>query len=269
MGGDRSTPLRLLTRKLFTTPRTPKRIRYGSLNPSSAPILSLGNIVPTSGKSTQKAFIFNPYRKLAKLSLNLDRLSCISCRCMKFASRSAIESESSANAGSRICSGKDDEPSVLPWPWLSRRDVREPGRRGVVGREEGAGRELDLFTEVPSILEECSSSPATRHSDSSAMLESRGMFTIVHEPRTGLTWGNLASVGKPPGHGVDPTPLILRASKKLVEVENVMTYTPNIYLTPSASHRSCICMLLFCPSIQSQLEIHVLAPPRPPYTFTL
>jgi len=32
---------------------------------------------PTSGKSTQKAFMFMPYRKLAKLSLNLLKLSCI------------------------------------------------------------------------------------------------------------------------------------------------------------------------------------------------
>ena len=95
--------------------------------------------------------MFNPYRKLAKLSLNLDRLSCISWRCMKFASRSAIESESSANAGSNICIGEEDKPWGLLWPWLSRRDVREPGRRGVVGREEGAGRELGRFTEAPSI----------------------------------------------------------------------------------------------------------------------
>ena len=64
----------------------------------------------TSGKSTQKAFIFNPYRKLAKFSLNLDKLSCINWRCMKFASRSAIESESSANAGSKESKGKPDAP---------------------------------------------------------------------------------------------------------------------------------------------------------------
>lgn len=53
--------------------------------------------IGASGKSTQKAFIFNPYRKLAKLSLNRVRLSCISCKCIKLASRSAIESASSAN----------------------------------------------------------------------------------------------------------------------------------------------------------------------------
>lgn len=66
----------------------------------------------TSGKSTQKAFMFMPYKKLAKLSLNRLRLSCISCKCMKLASKSAIESESSAKAGSRDSSGKTDEPDL-------------------------------------------------------------------------------------------------------------------------------------------------------------
>ena len=64
----------------------------------------------TSGKSTQKAFMFIPYKKAAKLSLNLLRLSCINCTCMKLASRSAIESESSAKAGSRDSRGKAEEP---------------------------------------------------------------------------------------------------------------------------------------------------------------
>lgn len=92
----------------------------------------------TSGKSTQKAFMFMPYKKLAKLSLNLLKLSCINCRCMKLASRSAIESESSANAGSRDSRGKaeaEDAPGVKVW--LSRREVREEGRSGVEGREGG------------------------------------------------------------------------------------------------------------------------------------
>ena len=66
----------------------------------------------TSGKSTQKAFMFMPYRKLAKLSLNRLKLSCISCKCMKLASRSAIESESSAKAGSRDSSRKAEEPDL-------------------------------------------------------------------------------------------------------------------------------------------------------------
>jgi hypothetical protein len=34
--------------------------------------------VGASGKSTTKAFMLRPYRKLAKLSPNLLRLSCIS-----------------------------------------------------------------------------------------------------------------------------------------------------------------------------------------------
>lgn len=45
--------------------------------------------------------MFMPYRKLAKLSLKRVKLSCISCRCMKLASKSAIESASSANCGSK------------------------------------------------------------------------------------------------------------------------------------------------------------------------
>ena len=111
--------------------------------------------VLTSGKSTQKAFIFNPYRKLAKFSLNLDRLSCINCMCIKFASKSAIESESSAKAGSRDSRGNAEE--VLPPGvnvWLSRSEVREPGRRGVVGREGGRLREEDLFAVLFSIVTE-------------------------------------------------------------------------------------------------------------------
>lgn len=55
---------------------------------------------------------------------------------MKLASRSAIESESSANAGSRASSGVSDAPPKLPLP-ESRREDREEGRRGVVGRERG------------------------------------------------------------------------------------------------------------------------------------
>lgn len=55
---------------------------------------------------------------------------------MKLASRSAIESESSAKAGSKESKGKAED--VLPpgvKVWLSRNDVRELGRRGVMGRE--------------------------------------------------------------------------------------------------------------------------------------
>lgn len=100
----------------------------------------------TSGKSTQKAFIFMPYRKLAKLSLNRLRLSCMSCRCIKLASRSAIESLSSANPGSSASSGKAEV--AVDWPgvkvWLSRREVWEEGRSGVEGREGGWAREAEV-----------------------------------------------------------------------------------------------------------------------------
>ena len=95
-----------------------------------------GQTRPTSGKSTQKAFIFSPYKKLAKFSLNLARLSCINCKCIKFASKSAIESENSANSGSKTSRGTALEFPVLALP-DSRRDDREEGRSGVVGRERG------------------------------------------------------------------------------------------------------------------------------------
>lgn len=79
--------------------------------------LSLDASGHTSGKSTQNAFIFNPYKKLAKLSLNRVKLSCINCRCMKFASRSAIESASSANCGSRALMAGWLYPALLMlWP---------------------------------------------------------------------------------------------------------------------------------------------------------
>lgn len=79
--------------------------------------------------------MFIPYKKLAKLSLNRLKLSCISCRCIKLASKSAIESASSAKAGSRGSRGDVEEPVSGVKVRLSRRDVRELGRRGVEGRE--------------------------------------------------------------------------------------------------------------------------------------
>src|SRR5277367_2883062 len=85
-----------------------------------------------SGKSTQNAFMFKPYKKLAKLSLNLAKLSCINCKCMKLASKSAIESDSSANAGSNDSRGASDAPMRLDLP-----DSRDEGRKGVVGRDVG------------------------------------------------------------------------------------------------------------------------------------
>src|ERR1700760_4434155 len=85
----------------------------------------------TSGKSTQNAFMFNPYKKLAKFSLNLAKLSCINCKCMKLASKSAIESDNSANSGSNTSSGTS---LVLPTLFLadSRREDLEDGLKGVV-----------------------------------------------------------------------------------------------------------------------------------------
>jgi hypothetical protein len=93
-------------------------------------------VLLTSGKSTQNAFIFNPYRKLAKFSLNLDKLSCINCRCIKLASKSAIESDNSANAGSKASRGASVAPPMLVFP-DSRNEDLEEGRKGVVGRESG------------------------------------------------------------------------------------------------------------------------------------
>ncbi len=101
--------------------------------------------------------MFSPYKKLAKLSLNLDKLSCISCKCMKLASRSAIESDSSAKAGSSDSKGNSEEllPAAKPWPSL--REVRELGRKGVVGRDDGLLRDADVDLLVPlfSMIDHC------------------------------------------------------------------------------------------------------------------
>jgi hypothetical protein len=106
--------------------------------------------VNTSGKSTQKAFIFNPYKKLAKFSLNLAKLSCINCICMKLASKSAIESDSSAKAGSKDSKGASEAPATLDFLPDSRRDERDDGRRGVVGRERGLRLpDVERFTLLP------------------------------------------------------------------------------------------------------------------------
>lgn len=80
--------------------------------------------------------MFSPYRKLAKFSLKRARLSCMICKCMKLASRSAMESESSAKAGSKLSRGNAEPPPVLDLP-DSRKEEREAGRKGVVGRETG------------------------------------------------------------------------------------------------------------------------------------
>jgi len=55
---------------------------------------------------------------------------------MKLASKSAIESDSSAKTGSNASKGASDAPATLDLP-DSRREEREDGRRGVVGREMG------------------------------------------------------------------------------------------------------------------------------------
>lgn len=93
--------------------------------------------------------MFIPYRKLAKLSLNRDRLSCINCRCIKFASKSAIESDNSAKAGSRDSRGNSEEVPPAANPWPSRSDVRELERSGVVGRDERLLRVCEVERLVP------------------------------------------------------------------------------------------------------------------------
>ena len=116
----------------------------GAYDDASVPMQSREEKIHTSGKYTQKAFMFIPYKKLAKLSLNRLKLSCISCRCIKLASKSAIESASSAKAGSRDSRGDVEEPVSGVKVRLSRRDVRELGRRGVEGREGTLLREADV-----------------------------------------------------------------------------------------------------------------------------
>lgn len=87
----------------------------------------------TSGKSTQKALTFSPYRKLAKHSPKRARLSCMICRCMKFASRSAILSESSAKTGSSEAMEMEEMSVGRRLCEEERRELREGGRRGVMG----------------------------------------------------------------------------------------------------------------------------------------
>lgn len=59
----------------------------------------------------------------------------------------------SAKAGSSALSGAADE--VSPACDVSRREARELGRRGVLGREIGSGREVEeeWFMEVDSMVE--------------------------------------------------------------------------------------------------------------------
>lgn len=55
---------------------------------------------------------------------------------MKLASKSAIESDSSANAGSNDSRGASAAPIILDLP-DSRKEDRDEGRKGVVGRDVG------------------------------------------------------------------------------------------------------------------------------------
>ena len=90
--------------------------------------------------------MFMPYKKAPKFSLNLPKLSFNSCKCIKFASRSAMLSLSSANAGSSEANGKSAfEVDALPLGVVceARRLVREGGRSGVVGRDGRRVREWD------------------------------------------------------------------------------------------------------------------------------
>ena len=86
---------------------------------------------------------FKLYRKAEKLSLNLDMLSYISWRCIRFVYRSVSESASSANVDSSVSRGNECV-SVLGCDTDVRRESRDDRRRGVVGREGGHAGPLPL-----------------------------------------------------------------------------------------------------------------------------
>jgi hypothetical protein len=102
----------------------------------------------TSGKSTQKAFMFMPYRNPAKLSENRARLSCINCSCKKFCSKSAIASLSSAKPSCRPSSALPEAEAARPRCEESRKEDREDARSGVVGRERGDLLRVRLYLGV-------------------------------------------------------------------------------------------------------------------------
>lgn len=84
----------------------------------------------TSVNSTQKAFMFNPYIKLEKFSLNLLMLSCSCCSCRKLSWSVAMASSSSSNGGTSASRGFGPADVVE-----RRKESRDAGRRGVVGRD--------------------------------------------------------------------------------------------------------------------------------------
>lgn len=86
--------------------------------------------------------------KLAKLSLNRARLSCMIWKCIMLASRSAMASDSSAKAGSNVLRGNGASPETLSRA-DSRKEDLEEGRKGVVGRDV-RDRDVDLALLPPS-----------------------------------------------------------------------------------------------------------------------
>lgn len=88
--------------------------------------------------------------KLAKLSLKRARLSCMSWKCIMFASRSDMASDSSAKAGSKALRGNEGPPPVLALA-DSRKEERDEGRSGVVGRETLV-RDVERFLSCDMIL---------------------------------------------------------------------------------------------------------------------
>lgn len=82
--------------------------------------------------------MFMPYKKAPKFSLKREMDSFSSWRCIILASRSAMASLSSPNAGSRVVRGKSLPPNAAPAVGVvcdARRLVRDGGRSGVVGRD--------------------------------------------------------------------------------------------------------------------------------------
>lgn len=94
--------------------------------------------------------MLRPYMKLAKVSLKRARLSCMSWKCIMLASRSDMASDSSAKAGSKALRGNDGPPPVLALA-ESRKEERDEGRNGVVGRETLV-RDVERFRSCDMIL---------------------------------------------------------------------------------------------------------------------